>query len=179
MTKKWLATAATAALLVGTLLVGTLAYFQDTADKKNTFTTGMVDIELEEDEFDDLEDEDKVLVPGRVIPKDPTVVVQANSEDAYVRARIDFSTGLEALLEDLTIDPLWVLEADGYYYYANMVAKSGSDTILPAIFTHVQVKTTVTNADLASMNPEIDITAHAIQAEGFTNAQDAFSNFTP
>ena len=180
--KKWLATAAAATLLVGTLLAGTLAYFQDTEHKVNTFTTGKVDIELIEPDFDKLEDEDKILVPGREIKKDPTVVVKANSEDSYVRATVTIPANLLPLLEEpLDLNTGWSFD-NGYYYYAGKVAKSNTDTALPAIFNHIQVKTSVINDQMAALTAaDLDITVHAfaIQAEGFTDAAAAWAAYTP
>ena len=179
--KKWLATAAAAVILIGTLLAGTLAYFQDTDTATNTFTTGKVKIELNEPEWDDLEPEDKILVPGRVIPKDPTVTVKANSEDSYIRLQVNIPAALAALIEDLVIHPDYTFSG-GYYYYDNMVPKATTATALPPLFTHVNVKDTVTNDDLdalTSADLDIVIHAHAMQAEGFSDAMDAFASFTP
>ena len=73
------ATVAIAALAVG----GTLAYFTDTDAKTNVFTTGNVDITLNE-EFNP---ENVKLTPGVKIQKEVTVT-NSGSEPAYVRVHV-------------------------------------------------------------------------------------------
>jgi len=75
----------------------TLAYFTDTTDVvKNTFTMGKVKIDLDEAPVD--EDGKKIdgkrvtindytttnMVPGHVFDKDPTIHVEAGSEESYI-----------------------------------------------------------------------------------------------
>ena len=79
-------------VLAGTLIVsagmfGTLAYLTDTTDEVvNTFTTSGIDIDLTE-----TTGEDYKMVPGFTIAKDPTVMVEANSEDCYLFVKLEKS----------------------------------------------------------------------------------------
>jgi len=72
------ATVALAALAVG----GTLAYFTDTDEATNTFTSGKVDITLEEN-FDA---NNAKLLPGKAnaVQKEVSITLEEGSEDSYV-----------------------------------------------------------------------------------------------
>ena len=83
MKKKILALCLVVALAVTAVVGGTLAYFTDTDDAENTFTTGKVDITLNETFT-----QDSKLLPGKNIAK--VVNVTNNEEDAYVRLHIAF-----------------------------------------------------------------------------------------
>ena len=64
------------------------------------------------------------------------------------------------------------------YRYKDKVAATTTDTKLPALFTEIKVPETWTNDDLAALgNIEINIVAHAIQADGFTDADAAWKAF--
>ncbi len=91
MKKKTILVAAIAVMLVAALVVGgTLAYFTDkTEAKPNTFTVGNVGIDLTETEWD--AKADHTLVPGKSYGKNPTITVDANSQDAYVFLKLDLN----------------------------------------------------------------------------------------
>ncbi len=84
MKKKILALCLIVALAVTAVVGGTLAYFTDTDDAANTFTTGKVDITLNET----FNEQTAKLLPGKDIAK--IVNVTNNEEDAYVRLHIAF-----------------------------------------------------------------------------------------
>ena len=83
MKKKILALCLVVALAVTAVVGGTLAYFTDTDNETNTFTTGKVDITLNETFT-----QESKLLPGKDIAK--IVNVTNNAEDAYVRLHIAF-----------------------------------------------------------------------------------------
>ena len=83
MKKKILVLCLVVALAVTAVVGGTLAYFTDTDAKTNTFTTGKVDITLNETFT-----QESKLLPGKDIAK--IVNVTNNEEDAYVRLHIAF-----------------------------------------------------------------------------------------
>ena len=91
--------------LLATAIIGTtLAYFTDeTAVVTNTFTSGEVDITLDEAKTDEggvpvgtdrvdgtvgKEGNNYKLFPGKTYTKDPTVHIGANSEDCYVFVKV-------------------------------------------------------------------------------------------
>ena len=82
--KKKIVSLALAVCLIAIAAVGTLAYFTDTDDATNTFTTGKVDIILNEN-FDK---DNAKLLPGsqttNAIPKEVSIKLENGSEDSYV-----------------------------------------------------------------------------------------------
>ena len=85
-----------AVLLVAVSIFGTLAYLTDKDTVTNTFTVGSVGLSLDEadvkpDGSYETNHDSRVqaneyhLLPGHTYYKDPTVTVDAGSEDAYVR----------------------------------------------------------------------------------------------
>ena len=85
-----------AVLLVAVSIFGTFAYLTDKDTVTNTFTVGSVGISLDEAEVNAdgtyknghdnrVQGNAYRLLPGHTYYKDPTVTVEAGSEDAYVR----------------------------------------------------------------------------------------------
>lgn len=91
-----------AVLLVAASVLGTMAYLTDTGSVTNTFTVGKVAITLDEAKVNaDGTKVDKVngkevrtdaneykLMPGHTYVKDPTIHVDASSEDCFIRAKV-------------------------------------------------------------------------------------------
>lgn len=99
-----------AVLLVAASVLGTMAYLTSSAEVKNTFTVGKVEIKLDEAKVNadgiPVEGADRVtansykLMPGTTYTKDPTVTVLKGSEDSYVRMKVTFNNAA-ALMEML------------------------------------------------------------------------------
>ena len=143
------------------------------------------------------------LMPGHTYTKDPTVTVEAGSEASYVRQMVTVT--FDKVLTDAQLatqldgiftgyDANWVRNdkkvetktKDGAKYtvityeyrYKDKVAATTTDSKLPALFTGIKVPETWTNDDLAALgNIEINIVAHAIQADGFDKVDDAWAAF--
>lgn len=145
------------------------------------------------------------LLPGHSYTKDPTVTVDAGSEDAYVRmmATITYQKEADKVLDEswLNIDSAnWTVQGapdtvkeNGkisrtyeFRYVGNdaenagngIVVKSADPTRLPPLFTTLTFPGTVTsdqNARLQGMT--ITVEAHAIQAAGFDTADAAWTAF--
>lgn len=87
-----------AVLLVTASVLGTMAFLTSTASVKNTFTVGSVKITLDEAEVTadgkPVEGAARVaensykLMPGHTYTKDPTIHVDASSEDCFIRAKV-------------------------------------------------------------------------------------------
>jgi len=88
-----------AMLLVGASVLGTMAYLKSSDTVTNTFTVGSVKIELDEADVDVdggyVSDEDARvkeneyhLLPGHTYIKDPTIHVDADSEDCYLFVKV-------------------------------------------------------------------------------------------
>ena len=103
MKKKILVLCLVVALAVTAVVGGSLAYFTDTDEAANTFTTGKVDITLNE-----TFSQNAKLLPGKNIEK--IVNVTNNEEDAYVRLHIAFPA-----------DTIYYGENDGVQEYNNLV----------------------------------------------------------
>ena len=90
-----------AVLLIAASVLGTMAYLTSSAEVKNTFTVGKVEIKLDEAKVTadgiPVEGADRVtansykLMPGTTYTKDPTVTVLKGSEDSYVRMKVTFN----------------------------------------------------------------------------------------
>ena len=90
-----------AVLLIAASVLGTMAYLTSSAEVKNTFTVGKVEIKLDEAKVNadgiPVEGADRVtansykLMPGTTYTKDPTVTVKAGSEESYVRMKVTFN----------------------------------------------------------------------------------------
>ena len=187
--KKLLLGAAFALLLIVASVSLTVAYFtQTTAEKTNVFTVGTVEATLTEPVFDALDPEDKVLVPSRVIPKDPTVTIGANSEEVYARVFVkietDFLNAIDTTAGFTTPNSGWSLfgttVSGDYtiieYRFSTVVGKATTDQELPPVFEQLKIKNSATTTDLAAIgDPEIDVIAQIVQVESFANATAAFT----
>lgn len=189
MKKKALLVMLCAALLVVSAVLGTLAYFTDTDNATNTFTVGKVGIELDEAEVNPdgtLKSEDRVkenkyhLLPGMKYIKDPTIKVDADSEDCYLFVKVE--NGIKNIEGDKTVaaqmDELGWKSVDGIqnvYVYAK---EAQLDKCAVSKGTNVKVFETftidgdnVTNAVLESYeNASIVVTAYAVQKAGFEDS---------
>ena len=110
-----------AVLLVAASVLGTMAYLTSSAEVKNTFTVGKVEIKLDEAKVTadgiPVEGADRVtansykLMPGTTYTKDPTVTVLKGSEDSYVRMKVTFNNAKEIIA--LCTDPEFADEVTG------------------------------------------------------------------
>lgn len=185
--RKILLTICSAMLLV-TLSVGaTFAYLTSQATVTNTFTVGNVAITMDEAAIKDVYGEkdaaaDRVmenkykLIPAHKYDKDPTIHVDANSEDCYLFVKIENGISAIEAAGDTTIAAQmaakgWdvVNDAQGIYAYCdaegNLVKNTKSaDVVVFETFTLAN------DADVANyVNATIAITAYAVQADGFEN----------
>ena len=87
-----------AVLLVTASVLGTMAFLTSTASVKNTFTVGSVKITLDEAKVTPdgkpvegaarVAENSYKLMPGHTYTKDPTIHVDAASEDCFIRAKV-------------------------------------------------------------------------------------------
>ena len=104
-----------AVLLVTASVLGTMAFLTSTASVENTFTVGSVKITLDEAKVNgkgkpinangqvvtDLAAAERVkansykLLPGHTYTKDPTIHVDAASEDCFIRAKVTLTNAKE------------------------------------------------------------------------------------
>lgn len=94
-----------AVLLVTASVLGTMAFLTSTASVENTFTVGSVKITLDEAKVTTdgkpVEGVARVagnsykLMPGHTYTKDPTIHVDAASEDCFIRAKVTLTNAKE------------------------------------------------------------------------------------
>lgn len=200
---KVLLTLACAVLLVAASVMGTLAYLTATDTVTNTFTVGNVSIKLDEAKANTdgtlVPNADRVkantykLLPGHTYNKDPMVTVLKGSESSYIKLNVVVTKSAE--LDAIGVDLLttfkgydsanWIYKGNTEdttantrtyeFWYKEAVAALNADVALDALFDQIVVPGTITNAQLATIEGmTITVTAHAIQADGFANAEAAW-----
>lgn len=183
---KVLALTLCAALLVATTVLGTMAYLTSQAEVVNTFAVGQVKITLDEAKVETdgtpVAGADRVtenvyhLIPGRTYTKDPTIHVDAASEDCYLFVKVE--NGIAAIEDATTVanqmtanDWIAVTGVDNVYVYTDgqttaPLAASADDDVV--VFENFKVKGTVTNTEIAPYSGKtITVTAYAVQKDGF------------
>ena len=141
------------------------------------------------------------LLPGRTYIKDPTVTVKAGSESSYIKMTVTFSKAAEL---DAIFAPTgganltsifngydstnWIDKGNTEdtvkntrtyeFWYKDTVAAPTADVVLDALFDSITVPGTITKDQLATIEGmTITVNAYAIQADGFTDAADAWRHF--
>lgn len=204
---KVLLTLACAVLLVAASVMGTLAYLTATDTVTNTFTVGNVSIKLDEAKANTdgtlVPNADRVkantykLLPGHTYNKDPMVTVLEGSESSYIKLNVVVTKSAE--LDAIGVDLLstfkgydsanWIYKGNTEdttantrtyeFWYKEAVAAPNADVALDALFDQIVVPGTITNAQLATIaGMTITVTAHAIQADGFANAEAAWAAYS-
>lgn len=142
------------------------------------------------------------LMPGHEYDKDPTVTVKAGSEECYVKMTVTVSNAsqldkmFKAHIADFEIDDVvvgydkteWMLEDNienktdntrtYVFYYKSTVnaSASTSDIVLDDLFEQIIVPGVLTNAEIDAINgTTITVNAYAVQKDGFTSADAAFT----
>lgn len=141
------------------------------------------------------------LLPGHTYNKDPMVTLLEGSETSYVKMTVTFSkaSALDAIFAptgaDLTSifngydSTNWIYKdntkdatADTRTYefwYKEAVGASTADVELDALFDSITVPGTITKDQLASIEGmTITVNAYAIQADGFADADAAWTAFS-
>lgn len=177
--RKTLILAACAMLLVCATVVGTLAWLTDTtAEVKNTFTVGNINIDLAETTGDTYK-----MVPGNTIDKDPTATVKEGSEDCYLFVKLEKSANFDNFMTYTVADGWTQLpDVDGVYYRkVTNVTEDQSFGVLAG--DQVQVKDEVTKEQMDGLKegtyPTLTVTAYASQlmnGETEFTAVDAWNN---
>ena len=170
---KALTLALCAVMLVATTVFVTVAYLTSTTETvTNTFTVGNVKITLDEADVDingdPIEGADRVianeykLMPGHTYTKDPTVHVDAKSEDCYVFVKVSNSIKDIEATDDATNQKYTIAtqmaknnwkvvdEANGLYIYAEGDADKtavAADADL-TVFEYFKIAGTVKNDEL-------------------------------
>lgn len=171
MKKKTLALVLALTLLVAGVVGGTLPWLTDqTAEVKNTFTVGDINIGLTETTTD------YKMVPGNTIAKDPTVTVKANSEACWLFVKVTESANLDDFIT-YAIATGWT-ELEAGVYYREVPASAADQTFSVLAGDAVTVKSDVTRAMLETAKtdaPTLTFKAYAIQKDHFATADAAWA----
>ena len=179
--------------VTNTFTVGEVSITLDEADVKPDGTIDTND-RVKENEYH--------LLPGHTYTKDPTVTVVKGSEDVYVRmiVTVNMSSEWDAICAKykvptnelfLGLGDQWELQGHPAedvvnntrtyeFWYKTVVAKNADkNTVLQPLFTAIKMPDQMTNDDLASLGEDfkIEVVAHAIQADGFDSAADAWAKW--
>lgn len=175
MKKKTLALVLALTLLVAGVVGGTLAWLTDqTAEVKNTFTVGDINIDLTET------NKDYKMVPGNTIAKDPTVTVKANSEACWLFVKVTESENLDTFIT-YAIAEGWTKLQDGVYY-REVPASAADQTFSVLAGNTVTVKSDVTKTMLKTAKtdaPTLTFKAYAVQKDNVASASDAWAKVNP
>lgn len=119
---------------------------------------------------------DKV-VPGMIIPKDPTITVDINDGvDAYVFIKVE-DTNAANLIDYSVNSDNWTAISTGsnIYYYKDIIVNGISSVELSnvAILTDNKVSVSNTATDFSGLR-SLSFSAYVCQAGGFTSAADAY-----
>ena len=186
-----------AVLLVCISIGATVAYLTSKDTVVNTFTVGNVAITMDETKVDEngtpIQGVDRVqantykLMPGHTYTKDPTIHVSDTSEEAYLGVKVVFENSAEAdeklslnmlsifsgfIAENWTIQEKTQEDNDVYYLLTRKNTVTKNDNI--ELFDYVVIPDEMTNEQIAYLNNiRMEITAYAVQKDGFSSAADA------
>lgn len=203
---KFLLVSLCAVFLVAASVLGTLAFLTDKEEAVNTFTVGKVDINLDEADVNAdgtiIEGADRVkgneyhMIPGHKYTKDPTVTVLDGSEECYVRMLLILNeqaawdsiyspdiADLKSIFGGYD-DSKWIFvaphkhEGDNRIYEFRYHEVVNTPNTLEPLFTSFTVPSFLDSADVEKLNDfEIKVIGHAIQADGFDDADAAWAAF--
>ena len=173
MKKKTLALVLALTLLVAGVVGGTLAWLTgQTAEVKNTFTVGDINIGLTETTTD------YKMVPGNTIAKDPTVTVKANSEACWLFVQVTKSENLDTFIAYAIAEGWTALPGVDGVYYREVPASAADQTFSVLAGDAVTVKSDVTRTMLETAKtdaPTLTFKAYAIQKDHFATADAAWA----
>lgn len=181
-----------AVLLVVTTVFVTMAFLTSTTDVvTNTFTVGKVAITLDEAKVDSygsqvssssrVTSNNYTLIPGHSYLKDPTVHFQPGSEASWLFVKvengisaIEANTSSSLSIANQITDNGWTaLTGVNNVYYRWAEANKSTNVRDYDVFGTFAVNSGADTASYASST--IKITAYAIQADGFTTANAAWT----
>ena len=179
-----------AVLLVTASVLGTMAYLTSTDKVVNTFTVGKVAITLDEAKVnadgtavtpaERVKQNAYHLLPGHTYTKDPTVHVQANSEDSFIFVKVE--NGIEKYEAGTTIAAQiaangWTALTGVANVYYKTYTKSAESTDLPVFgnFTIADNANATDGWNNFSAETKVTVTAYAVQQDGFVSVDQAWN----
>lgn len=189
MKKKSMTVVLSLVLVLCLAVGGTLAWLTAKTDTvTNTFTVGDINLELYEhvlqadgtlgETTTNSGNDNYKMVPGNTLPKDPTVVVKANSEACWLFVKVEKSTNFDTYMS-YTVDSQWTaLAGNEGVFYKEVAANTADQEFNVLADKKVVVKDDVTKDMLETAKtsqPTIKFTAYAVQKDNVTSASDAWT----
>ena len=194
-----------AVLLVVTTVFATMAYLTSQDSVNNTFTVGKVEITLDEAQVNDYgvptdpvvntftygdinitltetkpANQQAKIIPGVDIEKDPKVTVKAGSEACWLFVKVENglgnaeATGNTTIAAQMAAKGWSLLDGTGNIYAYRTTVTAGADI---KVFESFKI---ADNADVAAYEgAKINVTAYAVQADGFETAAAAWAAAGP
>ncbi|MDD6488777.1 MAG: hypothetical protein PUG48_03045 [Clostridia bacterium] len=168
--------------LVACLSIGaTLAWLtSQTGTLTNTFTIGKIGLTLDEaSSYYNIVDDSSIrtttgnsyfIYNSAVLPKDPTVTIEANSEDCYVFMSYVPTDSLKSVIKSVDVNEDYWTKVEGHeglYVYSQdgepvLVKKNSDDQKLEPLFTTVTIQDSCDCSDFTD-NEQIVVKALAYQ----------------
>ena len=192
---KVLLTLACVVLLVAASVMGTLAYLTSQDAVLNTFSVGSVSLSLDEQDVDGSTTNaarDKAntyhLMPGHEYTKDPTVHVNAASENSWIFVKVENGiaayeaatsneeNGYKTIADQIAAKGWTKLDGvDNVYYKEYTKNGTGADLV---VFEKFKIADDANNVDgwatINTQNTKINVIAYAVQKDGFDTASAAW-----
>lgn len=189
-----------AVLLVVASVLGTIAYLTANDTVANTFTVGQVAINLDEAKVnpdgtpvanaDRVKENSYKLLPGHEYTKDPTVHVNAVSENSWIFVKVENgiaayeanTTDYKQIADQITENGWTALDGVANVYYKSYAQNAtGADLV---VFENFKVSDTANTVDgwanitdITEKSTKVTVNAYAIQADGFDTAKEAWAAF--
>lgn len=196
---KALLVVACALLLVVASVFGTMAYLTSKDTVTNTFTIGKVEITLDEAKVDlngtavtpdeRVKNNSYKLMPGHSYTKDPTVHVDAASEDSWIFVKVENGIaafeaatsseegGYKKIADQIVAKGWTALDGvAGVYYKSYDKSTTGANLVVFENFKMADNANEVNDwGNISADTTKVTVTAYAVQKDGFENANAAWT----
>ena len=196
---KALLVVACALLLVAASVFGTMAYLTSKDTVTNTFTIGKVEITLDEAKVDlngtavtpaeRVKNNSYKLMPGHSYTKDPTVHVDAASEDSWIFVKVENGIaafeaatsseegGYKKIADQIVAKGWTALDGvAGVYYKSYDKSTTGANLVVFENFKMAGNANEVNGwGNISADTTKVTVTAYAVQKDGFENANAAWT----
>lgn len=194
--KKMLVAMLAIALLIGCTIGGTIAWLMDSTETvTNTFTVGDVEITLKESPYNQTEntygqltedqDNSYPMIPGTTYKKNPTVAVEANSEDCWLFVVVEKTNNPDTYLTyELELTGWTEVTGETNVYYREVkktdttrawqLLKGNTDytdgciTVKDTIVNDSSTDANAVRMPAAGSEPKLSFTAYAVQSANRT-----------
>ena len=196
---KALLVVACALLLVAASVFGTMAYLTSKDTVTNTFTIGKVEITLDEAKVDlngtavtpdeRVKNNSYKLMPGHSYTKDPTVHVDAASEDSWIFVKVENGIaafeaatsseegGYKKIADQIVAKGWTALDGvAGVYYKSYDKSTTGANLVVFENFKMADNANEVNGwGNISADTTKVTVTAYAVQKDGFATANAAWT----